>query len=100
MLIRGATEALLALSKPCQVTVYSDAKYLVKGASQWFKGWQARGWRTKEGKPVANRPEWEALLQAAEPHHVSWVLVQGEDIPDDLLRAAELAAEGAASLEH
>ena len=62
MLIRGATEALRALTKPCNVTLYSDADYLIKGASIWVQGWQARGWQTKDGKPVANRSEWEALI--------------------------------------
>jgi len=75
------------------VVLYSDADYLVKGASLWVKGWQVRGWQTKEGKPVANRDEWEALLVAAEPHQVTWLLAQGESIPPDLERAGRLAVE-------
>jgi ribonuclease HI len=99
MLIRGATEALKALSKPCRVTLYSDANYLIRGASQWVKGWQARGWRTREGKPVGNRAEWEALLKAAHPHHVTWLQVQGDAAPADLSWAGELAAEAASPEE-
>jgi ribonuclease HI len=99
MLIRGATEALKALTRPCHVTLYSDANYLIKGASLWVKGWQARGWQTKEGKPVGNRAEWEALLQAAGPHHVTWVQVPGETAPADLSWAGELAAEAAGAKE-
>ena len=79
--------ALRALRKPCRVVVYSDAKYLVQGASLWIKGWQARGWQTRDGKPVANRDEWEALLEAARPHQVTWLLPQGEGSPADLDRA-------------
>jgi ribonuclease HI len=93
MLIRGATAALQALKRPCRVTVYSDAKYLVQGASLWFQGWQARGWRTREGKPVANQAAWEALLAAARPHTVTWSLAGGDTAPDDLARAGELAAQ-------
>jgi len=92
MLLRAAAEALRALKHPCRVTVYSDADYLVKGASQWVKGWQVRGWQTKDGKPVANRADWEALLEAAGPHHVTWVLAQSEAVPQDLQLAARLAA--------
>jgi ribonuclease HI len=95
MLIRGATEALKALTKPCQVTLYSDANYLIKGASLWVKGWQARGWQTREGKPVENRAAWEALLEAARPHHITWLQVQGETAPADLSWAGELATEAA-----
>ena len=95
MLIHGATEALRSLTKPCCVTLYSDAKYLIHGASRWVKGWQARGWQTKNGKPVANRAEWESLLEAARPHRVTWLLAQGDTISADLPWAGELAAEAA-----
>jgi ribonuclease HI len=95
MLIRGAAKALQALTKPCRVTLYSDANYLIKGASRWVKRWQARGWQTREGKPVANQAEWEVLLEAARPHHVTWLLARGDVVPADLDRASELAVEAA-----
>jgi ribonuclease HI len=95
LLIRGAAEALRALTKPCRVALYSDASYLVQGASRWVKGWQAHGWHTREGKPVANRAEWEELLEAARPHHVTWLLSQGDAVPADLAWAGELATEAA-----
>ena len=96
MLIRAATGALQALNRPCRVTLYSDSKYLIQGASQWIKGWQSRGWQTREGKPVANQGEWLALMEAARPHDVTWLLPEGEDTLTDLERAAELAGEAAA----
>jgi len=99
MLIRGATEVLRALTQPCRVTLYSDAKYLINGASRWVKGWQTRGWQTRDGKPVANRAEWESLLEAARPHHVTWLLARGDDAPADLAWAGELAVEAAKSGE-
>ena len=95
MLILGATEALRSLTKPCRVTIYSNANYLTHGASRWVKGWQARGWQTRDGKPVANRAGWEALLEAARPHRVTWLLVQGDTAPADLVWAGELAVEAA-----
>jgi ribonuclease HI len=95
MLIRGATEALRALTKPCRAIFYSDAKYLVQGASSWVKNWQARGWQTREGKPVANQAEWQSLLEAARSHHVTWLMVQEDAAPADLAWASELAAEAA-----
>jgi ribonuclease HI len=95
MLIRGAVEALRALTKPCRVTLYSDAKYLIQGASQWVKGWQSRDWQTRDGKPVANRAAWEALLEAAHPHHVTWVQATEDNAPADLAWAGELASQAA-----
>ncbi len=95
MLIRGAVEALKALKRPCRVVLYSDADYLVKGASLWVQNWQARGWQTRDGRPVANREEWGALLEAARPHQVTWLLAQGDAVPQDLAWAASLAAQAA-----
>ncbi len=93
MLIRGATQALQALTRPCRVILHSDANYLIHGASRWVKGWQARDWQTRDGTPVANRAEWEALLEAARPHRVTWLLAQGDDVSADLEWAGELAAQ-------
>ncbi len=95
MLIRGAIEGLRALSRPCRVFLYSDADYLVKGATAWVKNWQARNWRTRDGKPVANRAAWEALLEAARPHQVTWLVARGDVAPDDLVQAGVLASEAA-----
>ncbi len=97
LLIQGAAEALQALKQPCRVTLYSDANYLIQGASQWVKGWQTRGWQTKAGQPVANREAWETLIEAAHPHHVAWVQVKGDESPDDLRQAGKLAAEAVQS---
>jgi ribonuclease HI len=66
---------------------------LVKGASEWIKGWQTRGWQTKNGKRVANRAEWEVLQTAVARQHVTRRLVVGEDVPPDMERAAQLAAD-------
>jgi len=95
MLIRAATEGLRALTRPCRVFLYSNADYLIRGATQWIKGWQARNWRTRDGKPVANRVEWEALIEAVEPHQITWLSARGDLAPDDLAQAGTLAAEAA-----
>ena len=99
MLIRGAAEGLRALDRPCHVIIYSDAEYLIKGANQWIRGWQARNWRTRDGKAVANQAEWKALLAAAAPHQVSWLSARGDSAPDDLAQAETLAAEAAKSFK-
>ena len=92
MLIRAAAHALRALTRPCSVVVYSDADYLIRGASQWIKGWLARGWETRDGKPVANRTEWESLLKATKPHRVTWQSGSMDEMTD-LTEAARLAVE-------
>jgi ribonuclease HI len=92
LLVRAATQALNALTRPCSVIVYSDADYLIRGASQWITGWLARGWETRDGKPVANRHEWESLLDAMKQHQVSWQQGSTDEMAD-LAEAARLASE-------
>jgi len=94
-LLWAAANALRFLKRPCQVVVYSDASYLIKGASSWIKGWQARGWKTRDGKPVANKDGWQELLRAAAPHQVAWAMAKEGANPEDLAIAAELASTAA-----
>ena len=53
----------------------------------------------KDGKPVANRTEWEALIEAIRPHHVTWLLAQGDAIPGDMSLAGMLASQAADLLQ-
>jgi len=99
LLIRAATHGLRALKRPCRVIVYSDAEYLVKGATLWLKGWQARNWRTREDRPVANREAWEALIEAAGPHRVTWLSARGDQAPADMAQAEALAVEAARAVD-
>ncbi len=94
LLIRGATEALRALDGRHRVILHSDAGYLVNGGARWAAAWQARGWLTKDGRPVANRELWEELLAEARRHRVTWVRGPGDAPtgPDDLALAGKLAA--------
>lgn len=45
-----------------EFTIWSDSQYVVKGLTQWVSTWQAKGWKTADGKPVLNQPYWEGLL--------------------------------------
>jgi ribonuclease HI len=96
--LRAAVEALNALDAPAEVTVHTVSDYLGRGASEWVRGWQQRGWRTSGGAPVQNRALWEALLDAARRHRVTWrVAGRGAPPPADLSAAKDAAAKSAAA---
>jgi len=76
MALRSAIEALGALTRPCRVEFVSDSQYLVKGMSEWVRGWKARGWKRKDGA-IENLELWKQLDQAAQRHDVSWRWVRG-----------------------
>src|SRR4051812_41469595 len=54
MELMAAISALEALSRPCQVDLYTDSQYVRNGISTWIKGWKAKGWLTADRKPVKN----------------------------------------------
>jgi ribonuclease HI len=58
------------------VTIYSDSEYVLKGITQWLVGWQRKGWKTAQGKPVLNRDLWISLDALNSPQ-VNWQYVRG-----------------------
>lgn len=37
------------------ITIFCDSKYVVQSLTEWAPGWQARGWKKADGKPVQNK---------------------------------------------
>ena len=69
---------LEALKKPCDVTVYSDSKYVVDAFNNnWIDGWIKKGWKTAGKSPVKNVELWKRLLNAMEAHKVEFIWVKG-----------------------
>ena len=91
MEIMAAIRALKALKKPSHVTIHTDSRYLMDGATQWMKRWKANGWKTSDKKPVKNVDLWQTLEEAAAPHHVSWRWVRGHSDHVENERADALA---------
>lgn len=80
MELMAAIVGLEALTRPCQVEVYSDSKYLVDAFNQhWIDGWLKKGWKRGKNEPVKNVELWKRLLAAKEPHQVTFIWVKGHD---------------------
>jgi ribonuclease HI len=77
MELTAAIEALSALTRPAQVTLMTDSRYVMDGIEKWVAGWLRNGWRTADRKPVKNEDLWRALLAAAAPHRIQWRWVRG-----------------------
>ena len=71
---------LEALTKPCEVEVISDSKYVTDAFNKhWVEGWLKKNWKTSGNQPVKNIDLWKRLLHAKEPHHVVFTWVKGHD---------------------
>ena len=77
MELMAAIEALRALTRRCEVDLYTDSKYVLQGITAWLPQWKARGWRTAARKPVLNQDLWEQLDQVAAAQSVAWHWVKG-----------------------
>lgn len=47
---------------PSNLELLTDSEYVMKGMSEWIEGWQKRGWKTANKKPVLNQDLWQELL--------------------------------------
>jgi len=97
MEMMAAIEALKALKRPCHVILTTDSNYLRDGIMKWVHGWQRKGWRTADNKPVKNVDLWQALLEATKRHRVEWHWVKGHAGHPENERADQLACAEAES---
>ena len=96
MEMTAVIEALAALKRPCSVTLYIDSQYVLKGITEWIKGWKARGWRTAAKAPVKNVDLWQKLdaLLVSSGHTIEWRWVRGHNGDPGNERADALANKG------
>ena len=96
MEMTAVIEALSALKRPCRVTLHVDSPYVLKGMTEWIKGWKARGWRTAAKEPVKNVDLWQRLdaLVTGAGHTIEWIWVRGHDGDPGNERADVLANKG------
>ncbi len=98
MEMMAVLEALRTLTRPCAVDIYTDSQYVMKGMTEWLKGWKARGWKTADRSPVKNVDLWQLLDEAVSRHKVAWHWVKGHAGHVENERADQLARDGIADL--
>ena len=83
-----------ALKRGCSVDIYTDSTYVMKGVTEWLRGWKQNGWRTAARQPVKNVDLWQRLEKALDRHEVKWFWVRGHSGIPGNERADELARQG------
>ena len=76
MELMAALKALEAMTKPQQVSLFTDSQYLHLGITEWMPAWIKRGWRRKGGQ-LANIELWQALQKEVQKHQIEWHWVKG-----------------------
>ena len=78
MELLAAVVALESLTKPCNVTLCSDSKYLIDAIEQkWLENWVSKGWKTASKKPVKNVDLWKRFIEVKKKHEVKFAWVKG-----------------------
>lgn len=77
MEMQAAIAALESLSRPCEIKLVTDSKYLLDGVNSWMPNWKKRGWKTANKKPVKNEDLWRKLDDLVQVHTINWEWVKG-----------------------
>ena len=96
MELMAAIVGLEALTRPCEVELYSDSQYLVKAFNDhWIDGWLKNNWKNSQKKAVKNVDLWKRLLDAKAQHQVHFIWVKGHAGHPENERCDKLATTAA-----
>ena len=100
MELTAAIAALEILKEPCQVELFSDSQYLIKGMTEWINGWVRKGWVNSAKEPVKNQDLWKSLLEMNRTHKITWRWVKGHAGHLENERCDQLANQAMAKLSN
>jgi ribonuclease HI len=91
MELKAVIVALKCLKRPSKVRVFTDSNYVVKGMTEWIRGWICKNWINSQKRPVLNRDLWEELLDLSRLHQIQWHWLRGHVGHPENERCDELA---------
>ncbi len=91
MELMAVIQSLKALTKPCDIQLFTDSKYVLEGYTKWMDGWKSRGWKKSDKKPVLNKELWMELDKQGQQHEIEWHWVKGHSGHDENERVDQLA---------
>ena len=63
MELTAVIEALKALKRECEITLYTDSRYVMDGVNEWLPNWKRNNWRTTNKKSaVKNIDLWQEMF--------------------------------------
>lgn len=78
MELTAVIEALKLLKEPCEVTLWTDSKYVADGLGKgWAAGWKKNGWKKADKKPALNPDLWDELLSLNDKHTITIQWIKG-----------------------
>ena len=72
MELKAVIEALKILKEPCEIELFSDSTYVLKGINEWLKNWIK-----KDFKNVKNEDLWKEFIEVSKNHKINIHWVKG-----------------------
>ena len=95
MELTAVITGLSALKEPCEVTLYSDSKYIIDAVTKgWAMKWKSNNWIKSDKKPALNSDLWSKLLDLLDIHKVQFIWVKGHAGHPENERCDALAVMG------
>lgn len=92
MELTAVIEALKALKFSCDITLYTDSRYVMDGINLWLPNWKKNGWKTANKKgAVKNIDLWQELDALVAKHQIQWIWVKGHAGHEENERVDKLA---------
>ena len=79
MELKAVIEALKFFTINSKLTIHTDSKYVMDGASRWIINWKKNNWKTASKNPVKNKELWERLDQLNYLKKIKWKWVKAHD---------------------
>ena len=77
MELTATIKALKEIKEPCEITLFTDSKYVIQGIEGWIHNWKIKGWKGANKKPVKNMKLWKELDELRDQHNIKWEWVKG-----------------------
>lgn len=96
MHLTAAIAALEALEDSREIRLYTESRYVCDNIDSCIKGWEERGWRTTNTRPIQNADLWKKLKEASARHQIEWLWLprRKENAIPERVETAALAEQG------
>lgn len=78
MELTALINALKKLKEKCEISIYTDSKYIVDAFNNgWLMNWIKKDWKKSDKSPVLNVELWQELLSLLEGNIYEFIWVKG-----------------------
>lgn len=84
--------ALRKLKRACDLTIYTDSKYIQCGI-KWMDDWIKSGWLTSKGTEVTYKDEWQEVMELLGRHLFRFEIKTPHSYKNWLMRELEMRSK-------